>query len=192
MEVDYKLLKPYVITLTRKSPDIKSYKKLIDAGVSGAIVEAGYLYTTEHKHEKSFRNQKAYDQIDGALAAGLATGWLMYGRAKTTTEAYAEMAEFAYPIRKYPPVLGAWIKLEIDGKNIDENDKIVDVYYDELFQLGLQGKVGLMCTKSTLKKIHWSQKQHNWNLWIVDHVKTATELSSLLNPAFFDVGGKYV
>lgn len=192
MEVDYKQLKPYVITLTRKSPKIKSYKKLIDAGVSGVVVEAGYLYTPEHKHEKVFRNQQAYIQVEQALDSGLPIGWLMYARAKTTAEAYSEMYEFSFEIRKYSPTLGAWLKLELGGKTPDENDSILNVYEQELVKLGLKGKIGIMCTKSTLKTIHWSQKQHEWNLWMIDHVKSASELSTLLNPAFFDIGGKYV
>lgn len=192
MEVDYKQLKPYVITLTRNSPKISSYKKLMDAGVSGVIIEAGYLYNEEHKKSKVYRNPKAYDQAQQALDAGLPIGWFTYARAQNKPEATEEMYELSFEIRKYSPMMGAWLKLDFADKKPANNDIIINIYKDALIRLGLKGKIGLQCSKSTLKTITWSQQQNDWGLWIIDHVKNAGELSTLLNPAFFDMENKYV
>jgi hypothetical protein len=189
---NYTLLKPYVITLTRNSPSV-NYDAMKKTGVSGVVVEAGYLYTaTDHKVVSTFRNPSAYDQTQSALDATLSTGWLMYGRAKTVVEASAEIYQLSFLIRKYPPMIGVWIDLGITGQSRPANDMILDRYRDELVKLGLSNRIGIRATKETIKKITWSDKQHDWKLWLVDHVAKLDEINQLLDPTFFDMEKQYV
>lgn len=191
MEIDYTQLKPYIIQLSRTSPATVDYAKLKAAGVSGVLVEAGYLFNTQHDYQKVFRNPQAYDQVERALSSGLPIGWTMFARAHNVTEASEEMYQLSFEIRKYAPMLGVWLNLQLTN-NIILNDTILTRYYQELFRLGLQGKIGIICTYSTLKSITWSQKQADWNLMIVDHVKNVSTLNTLLDPSFFNMEGKYV
>ena len=191
MEIDYTQLKPYIITLSRISPAIKDYSKFIQAGVSGVTIEAGYLFDSQHKHQTVFRNPKAYEQAEKALSSGLPIGWMMPARARNVTEASEEIYQMSFEIRKYSPMLGAWLLLELKG-SISDNDTILDRYKEELHRLGLQNKIGLICTYTSLKTITWSQKQADWSLWIIDPVNNLSELNSLLEPSFFDTEGKYV
>lgn len=190
---DYTKLKPYVITLTRNSSVDVSYHTMIKSGVSGVVVEAGYLYeASTHKVVNNFRNPLAYDQAQKALDSGLPIGWMMYARASNVVEANSEIYQLSFPIRKYSPMLGVWLSLELNGQSRQANDLILDKYRDELTRLGLKGKIGIRATKDSIKTVTWSDKQHDWNLWLVEHVSKTSEIEQLLDPKFFDMKGTYV
>jgi hypothetical protein len=192
MAIDYTKLKPYVITLTRDTHSKVDYVAMKKSGVSGVVVEGGYLFELPHKRVTIFRNPLAYKQVDEALTNKLPIGWLMYGRAKTTKEAQDEIYQLSFLIRKYSPTLGVWIVMQINGGSIQNNDNILNTYKTELTRLGLKGKIGIQCKESFLSNITWSAHQKDWLLWTIKHVTKLSDLERLLDPAFFDIEEKYV
>ena len=192
MAIDYTKLKPYVITVTRNTKSKIDYTAMIKYGVSGVVIEGGYLFELPHKRVATFRNPLAYKQAEDALNNKLPIGWLMYGRAKTVKEAQDEMYQLSFLIRKYSPTLGVWVVMQIDGGSIQNNDNILNTYKSELIRLGLKNKIGIQCSESFLSKITWSVHQRDWLLWTIHHVSKLSELDKLLDPTFFDIKEKYV
>lgn len=187
--IDYTKLKPYVITLDRNAPEVK-YDKMIDAGVVGAVLEGGYLYSSQHQVVK-FRNPNIRKQVEAVAKAGLKYGMYMIGRARNIAEVNAEMDEFSSLLRVTAPKLGVWIQLQLTTTSQQFNDKLITRYKERLYTLGFKGQIGFYTTETQLKKITWSKHQDDWALWIIDHVDSLDELDSLLDPEFFDMEGRY-
>lgn len=193
LTVDHKQLKPYIATIDRNTNiNNLQFKNMRSNGVSGFVIEGGYLFDSSRKLVSNFRSPQAYTQTEKVKAEGFSHGYYMLGRAHTINEADKEIENFAFLIRKYPPALGAWITLDRMTSNLDLNDKIVNKYRDELVRLGLKGKIGLYVSESQLKQIHWDKHKYDWLLWIVKHVSNLQEVNKLLDPEFFDMSGRYV
>lgn len=187
VDIDPSMFHPYLITLERSMmiPD----KKLREFGVIGAVVEAGYLYTTSHSKVSTYESPNTGSQIKVLREQDLLYGWFNICRAKTSVEAKDEMYHFSFPVRRHPPKLGVWLKLELrNSKSI--NDGILEVYKAELLRLGFIGKMGIMCERSMLKNISWDKWQDDFYLWLIEHVKNTSELKNLMDPEFFDIDGQ--
>ena len=187
INVDYTKLTPNLLTINRKSTARIEWKKVKDNKIVGCMVEGGYLYDSAHREMSRFRNPQIESQITALVDQQLPYALYMIARAKTVDEAKKEMYEFSFLIRKYPPGLGVWLKLELPN-SISQNDKIVDQYYKDLVNLGLKDKVGFYCTESKLlSQITWKRYRDKWFFWLDKHVSKISELDKLLDPTFFDV-----
>lgn len=187
VEIDPSIFQPYLLTLDRSSTLPK--KKLKDIGVIGAAVEAGYLYTSSHTKASTYENPYTGAQIKALREQNMLYGWYNICRAKTSVEAKDEMYHFSFPVRRHPPKLGVWLKLELkNSKSI--NDGILETYKKELIRLGFVGKMGIMCERSMLKNISWDKWQDDFYLWLIEHVKNTSEISNLMDPVFFDIDGQ--
>lgn len=187
VELDPKKLNLYIITTDRTTPSIP-YSTFTKSGVIGVMLEAGYLFTSQHV-KTTFRNPNLYAQVEAAKKNNVEFGYYMYARAKTIAEVQAEMYELLFILDKYPPTLGIWLKLDLPG-TVSQNDALIEEYQKLLFRLGMKHKMGFYVSRTKLEQITWSKHQDNWLLWIVDHISSLDQLSQLLTPEFFDMDGK--
>lgn len=182
--VDYSKLTPYIATLTRYTSSV-NMSRLKLMGVCGVLIEAGYLYDSAH-NKVTFNSPKAAEQVKQCESADMPWGFYMTAKARSVDEASEEMYYFSFPIRKYPPVLGAWLELDL-VKSETLNNMIVDRYYEELVRLGLKSKIGFYATDSQLSKITWTKYNDEWLLWLNRHVTSMADLKEQVTPAFFVV-----
>ena len=190
IEIDYTKLKPYVITVSRSTPTY-NYTTAKNAGVIGAILEAGYLFNGWHTRMSTFRNPRVYSQVSQIQSAELDFGYYMPARARTEADCKEEIYELSFIVRKYPPALGVWLWLDFPQRVKTTNDRLLNCYYNELVRLGLKAKVGIYGTEDQLRLINWSKHQTKWFLWLNEHVKNLDEINKLLDPTFFDMEGRY-
>ena len=182
------LINQYMVTINRNSPTNINYNALKNLGVVGVMVEAGYLYDNANREVERYRNPNIDNQIRAINRAELPYALYADCRAKDTQQARKEMYQLSFVINKYPPALGVWILLNISS-TVSINDKIMDVYYNYLYKLGLKDRVGIYATESQLNKITWSKHYDKWCLWLNKHVSNLSEIDTLLTPDFFDVEG---
>ena len=183
-DIDYNEYSPYLVTLTRNS-NIQ-YNKLKDAGVIGAIVEAGYYFESNRRKAYRFDNQNIAAQIKILNQVELPYGLFMYARARNWKEAREEMYHLSFITAKYGAKLGVWLQLEL-GKNKSDNDRTMERYKDDLVKMGFKGKMGIIATSYQLSLISWDKWNDYFFLWYVGHVSSLDELDNLLNPEFFDM-----
>lgn len=185
--VDYTKLTPYIVELNRNSPDNADISKLKNNKVVGILVEGGTYFTKNGQKEENFRNPKLDSQIRKAVDNKMPFGLYLTARAKSVDDVKKEMYEFSFLARKYPPSLGAWLKLELqEDKN--KNKPIIERYQQEFEWLGLKYKIGFMATEDQLsKQVEWADLKDDWLLWVNNHVKSLSEIDKLLDPMFFDI-----
>lgn len=181
-DIDVDAIDHYIITIDRRAIGV-NYDKLKQIGVVGVAIEAGGLYTSSHV-EQSFRNPNLHKQAYEASDADVPFALYMDARARSKIEANREMDELAFCVRKYPPTLGVWLKLDLTCPK-STNNQIIDTYYDRLVSLGLKDRIGFYVTKPQLQKIDWSKYYDKWYLWWNSHVDSVDEFSQLLHPEFF-------
>lgn len=181
---DYRLLSPYVITLTDKSPQTISWSAMRNLRVAGAMLYAGRLFDTAHVRQPRFMSDKLPTWIEDIQAAGVLHGYYFLGRATNMNEAKDEIHELSYIIRNWPATLGVWVKPEF-SRTVTTNNMILDTYRDALYELGLNGAIGLYTDKATMSKFSWSDKQQDWLLWLVDKCSFVSEFDTALTPDFF-------
>lgn len=180
--IDYEALDPYIVTIDRNTKDV-NYNALKKLGVSGVLIEAGRLYDSIHK-EQSYRNPKLDAQAHAASDADVPFALYTDVRSRSVDEAKKELYELSFCVRRYPPALGVWLRLNL-VKSKSENNKIIDTYYKELVKLGLKGKVGFYATESQISKIDWTKYSDDWYLWLDKHVTRIADIDQLLTPEFF-------
>ena len=185
--VDYQEYNPYLVTLARNS--IVDYSKLRQAKVIGAVVEAGYYYENNRLTAKHFENPNLKSQVKSLEEIEMPYGFYTYARARFVKEVDAEMYQFSFPVRRYPPQLGVWLNLSL-GKNQEINDKIMERYAYQLKRLGYAGKMGVIATALQLSYIDWDKWKDEFLLWYDGHVSSLDELDKLLDPTFFDMEEK--
>ena len=185
--VDYQEYNPYLVTLARNS--IVDYSKLRQAKVIGAVVEAGYYYENNRLTAKHFENPNLKSQVESLEEIEMPYGFYTYARARFVKEVDAEMYQFSFPVRRYPPQLGVWLNLSL-GKNQEINDKIMERYAYQLKRLGYAGKMGVIATALQLSYIDWDKWKDEFLLWYDGHVSSLDELDKLLDPTFFDMEEK--
>ena len=185
--VDYQEYNPYLVTLARNS--IVDYSKLRQAKVIGAVVEAGYYYENNRLTAKHFENPNLKSQVEALEEIEMPYGFYTYARARFVKEVDAEMYQFSFPVRRYPPQLGVWLNLSL-GKNQEINDKIMERYAYQLKRLGYAGKMGVIATALQLSYIDWDKWKDEFLLWYDGHVSSLDELDKLLDPTFFDMEEK--
>lgn len=189
-QMDYTKLNPYVVTIDRGTSARLDYSKLKPAGVVGAILEAGYLYTPgAHNEVYDFKQPRFDVQLKKIQDNNLEFGFFFVARAKNTEEARSELYWLSFIVRQHTPRLGVWVQLDLPSKSRVVNNKIIDCYQKGLIRLGLAGKMGFYTSKESLTYFSWEQYQQRWFMWIVDHVEESSSLEQLFTPEFFDLDG---
>lgn len=190
LDVDYTEFDPYIVTIDRNTDTTNAgWKNFKSAGVVGGVIEAGYLYNSSRVKTSTFENPKLSAQIKKFEDIELPYGLFTVCRAKTALEAKEEMYQFSFPVRRYPPKLGVWLQLELTSSK-KVNNGIIDRYISDLVRLGFKSKIGIICKKSMLEKIDWDKYQEDLYLWVVNHVKSKSDLDKLMDPEFFDMDGE--
>lgn len=184
-KLELNTVSPYLITVSRKTKSIADidFKGL---GVSGCIVEAGYLYTDTGLKQKTFRNPYVYDIVEYCIKNNIPYGYYVPCGAIDEKQAKEEIYWLSYIVRKYPTQIGVWLELTRDNSKI-VNDSLITTYQMELIKLGLAGQIGLYLDKTKLKKISWSKFCDDWLLWYVDHTGDLADLTKATNKSFFEV-----
>ena len=189
VSIDYKKLNPYVITIDRNTDINKIDIDLLkENGVIGFLVEGGYLFSGNHIKMDYFRNPKIVEQMDFIEENKIPFGLYMNARARTLEDVDEEIYEFSFLIRKYPPMFGAWLILNLSGSK-STNGVLIKRYQKLLERLGLKGKIGFYVTEEQLNQIDWEEFQNDWYLWIVKPIDDVSEIDKLLEPEFFDMDG---
>lgn len=182
--IDTDKINEFIVTIDRNVTNV-NYKALKSIGVIGVILEAGYLYDSSHR-KQIYRNPNLLTQVKSVESAGLYYGLYSDVKARSIDEAKEELYHLSLCLRKYPPLLGMWLRLKMNNsKSI--NNQIIDEYYKQLVKLGLKDKIGFYVNKSELSKIDWNKYKDDWYLWINDHVHSLSNLNELLTPQFFIV-----
>ena len=174
---------PFMITINAASPDI-DYDELKEFGAIGVCIDIGTYFTASHTVYPEFRNPKLDKQVKEAKKAKMPFGLYTTVKAKNVDEALEELYEIKLAVRKYPPSMGFWLKLNLSGTRTN-NDKIIDTYYTHLINLGLFDQIGFYVTEEQLKKISWSKHYDNWYLWLDKHLDSVDQIHELLTPEFF-------
>ncbi len=179
--IDVEDLTPYVATIHRDTK-MDNFSILKKNDIVGVVIEAGQLYTASFT-QQYFRNPNLEKQVNAAIKANLPWGLYATVRARTEQEANAEMDELAFCVRQYPPVLGVWLQLRLT-KSVKTNDRIIGIYYERLWKLGLKDRVGFYVNQKQLNQITWTKYQDDWYLWLVNHIKNLNELDDLSSEFF--------
>lgn len=181
---NYQLLQPYVITLQTSSPQAIDWAAMKSYRVSGAIIDAGRLFSSTHVRQSTFMNPKLPRWVEDITQAGLLYGFYFHGCATNRYEAQDEIYELSYIVRNWPASLGVWVKPEFTT-TVVTNNMILNVYRDKLFELGLDNAIGIYTDRSTMNRFTWADHQDDWLLWLVDHCSSVDEFDTMLTPDFF-------
>lgn len=187
--VNLDVIKQYLITVSRNTDLSKlNFTKLKKEDVVGAMVEAGYYMNSKRQIASRFRNPNIDSQVKTLNKNNILYGLYTYSRANSVVEAKKELEELEYVLDQYPPILGLWVRIQLNGKTKAINDKILDEYRGKLVEYGLKSKIGIIANKSELNNIHWKNHKNNWFLWYIDRVKDINTVDDqLLTPTFFDI-----
>lgn len=187
--INWDALTPYIVTVDRNTSSY-NFKLLKDKKVVGTLIEAGYMYDAFHNIQKRFRNPRVDSQVKAAQDADMYWGFYITARARSKSEVRKEVYEASFMIRKYPPLLGVWLTTNFFYKDDKtKTQQLLDSYQEELMNLGLVGKIGLLTNNSSLDSIDWEGNYcQDWNYWMIDHVKSISEIEQLLDPEFWAYG----
>lgn len=185
---------PYIATLNRNSVLNSDTAALASsfrtARISGAVLEAGYLYDATLT-ERPFRSPVLYEQMRKLDDANIPYGLWTICRAKTIDQANKEMAELRPCVQLAKVNLGVWLDIKFSSSStIENNDVILNTYKTKLHAMGLAGKIGLYITAEQLKQITWEDHCNDWLLWLVEHLPLQSDLDildNLLIPDFWNV-----
>lgn len=173
-------------TLTSDTEALKS--QFTKNRISGVVLEAGYLYDSKHS-KVLFKSPKFYDHMNAMTKMNVPYGLWMTCRARTTSEAKAEMEELRKCVQVSVVKLGVWLSLDFHDSSIpSDNDLILDVYREQLTLMGLAGKFGLYVSEEQLELVSWMDHCSDWLLWLVDRLDSTQELAELdgiLTPKFW-------
>ena len=180
-----KSLSPYIATIDRTNKSVH-FDDLKSAGVSGIVIEAGYLFTPSHGKVSEYKNPNLKAQCQFTTAANLPFGLYATSRARSVSEAKQEIDNLAMCIRLYPPKIGMWLvpDFSINKKVADE---IVNEYYNAFLNLGLKGQMGFYATEKQLKSFSYDKVADNWHLWLVKHMSSVKPIDEIMTPETFKV-----
>lgn len=182
--IDYKQINPYAATIDRTVSSI-DIQPLRDAGVTFLCIEAGRLYDSAHIEYDRFRNPNLDAIAKAAKQKNMPYGLYAEISGRTIAEADREIYEIRLAVQKYTPEIGLWLTPNFTGTK-DSNDKLLQRYYDAFIKLGLEGRIGLYCSRFELSKITWSGKWCEKLLfWMNEHISDLSEIDRLLTPDFF-------
>ena len=182
--IDTSKLNKYIISIDRYTKYV-DYAQLKSIGVSGVVVEGGYLYNNVHQ-QQVYRNPNLHKQVPQIENNDLTYGLYFDVKARSVEEAKLELYYLSLCVRKYSPTLGVWLRLKMNNSK-STNNSILDTYYKQLVKLGLKDSVGLYVNKQELNKIDWDKYQNSFYLWLDSHVESVSNLDELLTPQFFVV-----
>ena len=178
---------PYVVMFDRNAT--VNYKALSDLRVTGAIIEAGYRFDINGTRTKKFDNPNIETQIENLEKYKIPYGLYTICRAKSTSDAKTEIQYFQYQLYRHPPRWGAWLAIDnLPGTKLVK-DSILKQYNESLSELGLNGRMGLICTRKTLESISWDKWQDVFYLYLIEHMTDLSALDNLLDPQLFDIDG---
>lgn len=186
LDIKWSNLTPYIVSLTDKNKDvIMNYANMKAAGVSGYMVYVGQLFDSAHR-EVRYQNPSLVNRMVELEYHKAPFGFYYNCKAHNVQEASKEMYEFSFAIRKYPPVLGAWIQPNMPFTKPAANDIIIRRYQEELIRLGLKGRIGFYCKASDLDKFSWSKFSDDWLLWVNAPLNNMWNIDETITPTFFD------
>ena len=182
--IDATAITPYIASPSYKTVDI-DYKRLVKSGVVGVMFYGGSYFNDNHEVKKRYNPANLSKQVAGANKAKMPYGLHVKVRARTVKEARAECNSLYYVISNYPPELGLWLELEL-VKNKSKNNKIIETYYNYIYQWGLKDKCGFYVTRQQLSYISWDKFYDDFLLWLISPVKDIKDVDGqLLDPEFF-------
>ena len=179
-------LTPYIATIDRSNKNI-DFSSLKRVGVSGIVIEAGYLYTPLHGKVSDYRNPRLKEQCQLSEKQNLPFGLYATSRARSVTEAKQEIDNLKMCIRLYPPQIGVWLVPDF-SVNKKTADAIVNEYYNAFLNLGLKGQIGFYATESQLKTFSYDKVANDWHLWLVKHLMGVKPIEEIMKPETFKVG----
>lgn len=185
---------PFLATVSPNADKV-DYPALLNAGVSGMMFCAGWLYDDYqrgHIPRKEYVNPHLKAQIAECEKAGMRYALYAIVRAKNRIEADKECRSLYYVLSKYPPNLGLWLLLDMyNSPRPTMNETVLDCYYNYITEWGLSAKCGLYLDKGSILQIDWEKYQNKFYLWLVDHI-SQHELDTIndhvLKSDFFEVG----
>ena len=181
---NYELLQPYIVTLDTSSPQNIDWASLKTLRVSGAVLDAGRLFSSTHIRQSKFMNAKVPKWMEDIKAAGVLHGFYFHGCATNRYEAQDEIYELSYVVRNWPASLGVWVVPEFTT-TVTTNNMILNIYKDALFELGLDNAIGIYTDRAGLHKLTWADHQSDWLLWLVEHCTAVSDFDTMLTPDFF-------
>lgn len=180
-----KSTKPYIATIEYNAKNVDYYKlKLM--GCVGAMFWAGCYYDSNHNPQPKYINPNLKQQV---ADIGTTLPYALYAdvRAKTVDEAKKECYQLWFVVSKYPPKLGLWLHLDLQGVSQTRATEIITKYYEKITDWGLKDKCGFYATSSQLRLIQyktWVDKFATW--WISDYGDIG-RLENLLTPSLFKI-----
>lgn len=176
-------MNPYMITINQNSGK-QDYAALKELGVMAVCIDMGRYYTSNHTINYTFRQPKLETQIEAAKNADMPFGFYTTVCARTISEAEAELKEITLVIRRWPPSMGLWLRLNLTAPKYI-NDQIIKTYYNQFVHIGLKNQIGFYATKAQLTQISWSSFYNDWYLWLDEHIDSVEALPVPLTPEFF-------
>lgn len=181
--INHESITPYIATI-HKSVNSVDVAKLKSQGVVGLMLYGGGLYDEVHMKKDRYTNSNLNSLVLQCIKHSMPYGLYVDVRARSIEEAKLECKQLQLVISKYIPILGVWLNIQLT-KPTSINDKILDIYRDQLTRWGLSERFGIYASKSQLSKITWSKHQKSFYLWLVNHVGRIDSIDSLLTPEFF-------
>lgn len=193
LNVDMSKFNPYVVAIEPSVTNV-DYKDLIAKQACGMMFEAGCLFGSIVHTKKAYRNKNLAKQVKDCNKAGLRFALYSIVRSRNLDEAKEECKQLYFTASKYPPGMGVWLQLEFPRKqDMTRNHSILDYYYKQLCEWGLQQGCGLYCTREQLESINWEKYQDKFLLWYKNMFKSKEDLSKaegLIYPEFFQLDPK--
>ena len=175
---------PYIVTIDSKTPKL-NWKKLKEQDVIGVCIKAGSYFSASHTINPQFRNPRLEEQYDNAKEANVAIGLLFDIRGRNADEVKNELYEIRLTTLRYPPNMGVWLSPAFTTYNKETNDKLIQLYSDTLYKLGLNDQVGFYCKKEELDKFNWKEMCEKWYWWMDRHLKSVDKIHDMPTPEFF-------
>lgn len=175
---------PYIIIIDRNTPSV-NYSVMKQHRVIGVLIEAGSLYSIAHT-EQHYQSPSLKSQVAAAIQNNMPYGLYATVRSRSVTEAKKELYELSLIIRTYLPLLGVWLQIQFTS-GVSTNDSIMDEYYRQLVDIGMQGQIGVYASRNQLNKITWDNYCNEIFLLLDEHVDSMNDINQLLTPEFFSL-----
>ena len=175
----------YADSKTDFTVDVVNYSVMKQHRVIGVLIEAGSLYSIAHT-EQHYQSPSLKSQVAAAIQHNMPYGLYATVRSRSVTEAKKELYELSLIIRTYLPLLGVWLQIQFTS-GVSTNDSIMDEYYRQLVDIGMQGQIGVYASRNQLNKITWDNYCNEIFLLLDEHVDSMNDINQLLTPEFFSL-----
>lgn len=177
------MINPYLVTVEPGAVGI-DYQILKDNGVIGAMFWAGAYYNSNHTLRDRYINSSLKQQVAEVNKIELPYALYASVRARSVEEAKVECYWLYFVVSKFPPKLGIWLNLELAGSP-DGRVKIIDKYYENLYEWGFKDKCGFYATKDQLSGVRYKEYLDRFSVWLISPIGTVQGLNTLLTPSLF-------